>query len=58
MTTTPTKRAATGALIGLALGDALGYPTEFHSVPSILAKCGPWRGWSCRRPRSSPTTRR
>ncbi|WP_406150306.1 ADP-ribosylglycohydrolase family protein [Streptomyces sp. NBC_01012] len=39
-----TKQAATGALTGLALGDALGYPTEFDSVPAILAKCGPWRG--------------
>ncbi|MFH8563613.1 ADP-ribosylglycohydrolase family protein [Streptomyces sp. NPDC017988] len=38
------KRAATGALLGLALGDALGFPTEFNDVPSILAKCGPWRG--------------
>ncbi|MFC1229302.1 ADP-ribosylglycohydrolase family protein [Streptomyces sp. Sce081] len=38
-----TKRAATGALTGLALGDALGFPTEFNDVPSILAKCGPWR---------------
>ncbi|NBM18662.1 ADP-ribosylglycohydrolase family protein [Streptomyces sp. GC420] len=38
------KRAATGALTGLALGDALGFPTEFNDVPSILAKCGPWRG--------------
>ncbi|MGW0466221.1 ADP-ribosylglycohydrolase family protein [Streptomyces sp. NPDC003027] len=38
-----TKQAATGALIGLALGDALGFPTEFNDVPSILAKCGPWR---------------
>jgi ADP-ribosylglycohydrolase len=44
MTSTPVhKRAATGALIGLALGDALGYPTEFHDVPAILAKYGPWR---------------
>ncbi|MGW0878900.1 ADP-ribosylglycohydrolase family protein [Streptomyces sp. NPDC002671] len=44
MTTTPAhKRAATGSLIGLALGDALGFPTEFNDVPSILAKCGPWR---------------
>ncbi|MFF3289906.1 ADP-ribosylglycohydrolase family protein [Streptomyces sp. NPDC003023] len=42
--TTPiTKQAATGALTGLALGDALGFPTEFSDVPSILAKCGPWR---------------
>ncbi|GAA2508494.1 ADP-ribosylglycohydrolase family protein [Streptomyces longisporus] len=37
------KQAATGALTGLALGDALGFPTEFNDVPSILAKCGPWR---------------
>ncbi|MEU7303964.1 ADP-ribosylglycohydrolase family protein [Streptomyces sp. NPDC007206] len=37
------KQPATGALIGLALGDALGFPTEFNDVPSILAKCGPWR---------------
>lgn len=41
--TTITKQAATGSLIGLALGDALGFPTEFDDVPSILAKCGPWR---------------
>ncbi|MGW0562050.1 ADP-ribosylglycohydrolase family protein [Streptomyces sp. NPDC003016] len=38
-----TKQAATGALVGLALGDALGFPTEFDDVPSILAKYGPWR---------------
>ncbi|MCD9877480.1 ADP-ribosylglycohydrolase family protein [Streptomyces guryensis] len=37
------KQAATGALTGLALGDALGFPTEFNDVPSILAKFGPWR---------------
>ncbi|MFE5795510.1 ADP-ribosylglycohydrolase family protein [Streptomyces sp. NPDC056503] len=37
------KQAATGTLMGLALGDALGFPTEFNDVPSILAKCGPWR---------------
>ncbi|MFF4506128.1 ADP-ribosylglycohydrolase family protein [Streptomyces sp. NPDC001401] len=37
------KQAATGALTGLALGDALGFPTEFHDVPSILAMYGPWR---------------
>ncbi|MFF0012093.1 ADP-ribosylglycohydrolase family protein [Streptomyces sp. NPDC005374] len=43
MTTILTKRAATGTLVGLALGDALGFPTEFNSVPSILAKFGPWR---------------
>ncbi|MFJ4716913.1 ADP-ribosylglycohydrolase family protein [Streptomyces sp. NPDC088785] len=36
-------RAATGSLLGLALGDALGFPTEFNDVPAILAKCGPWR---------------
>ncbi|MGC0378219.1 ADP-ribosylglycohydrolase family protein [Streptomyces sp. SAI-229] len=42
-TTTVTKRAATGALTGLALGDALGFPTEFIGVPKILDWYGPWR---------------
>ncbi|MER7989100.1 ADP-ribosylglycohydrolase family protein [Streptomyces noursei] len=37
------RTAATGALVGLALGDALGFPTEFDDVPAILARCGPWR---------------
>lgn len=40
---TTVKSAATGAMTGLALGDALGFPTEFNDVPSILAKFGPWR---------------
>ncbi|MEU3227803.1 ADP-ribosylglycohydrolase family protein [Streptomyces sp. NPDC006976] len=50
MTTTRTRRAATGSLTGLALGDALGFPTEFNDVPSILAKCGPWREMELPRP--------
>ncbi|MFJ9041396.1 ADP-ribosylglycohydrolase family protein [Streptomyces sp. NPDC102406] len=41
--TSTIKRPATGSLLGLALGDALGFPTEFNDVPAILAKCGPWR---------------
>ncbi|WP_434588294.1 ADP-ribosylglycohydrolase family protein [Streptomyces sp. A5-4] len=45
-----TKQAATGSLIGLALGDALGFPTEFNDVPGILAKCGPWREMELPRP--------
>ncbi|MFF3419938.1 ADP-ribosylglycohydrolase family protein [Streptomyces sp. NPDC002698] len=48
--TTLTKRAATGSLIGLALGDALGFPTEFSTVPAILEKCGPWRQMALPRP--------
>ncbi|GAA2332426.1 ADP-ribosylglycohydrolase family protein [Streptomyces caniferus] len=43
MSTGAMGTVATGSLIGLALGDALGFPTEFNDVPSILAKCGPWR---------------
>uniref|UniRef100_UPI00084989EB ADP-ribosylglycohydrolase family protein n=1 Tax=Actinacidiphila rubida TaxID=310780 RepID=UPI00084989EB len=37
------KRAATGALLGLAFGDAMGFPTEFNSMAQIEAKTGPWR---------------
>ncbi|BBA98437.1 putative ADP-ribosylglycohydrolase [Actinacidiphila reveromycinica] len=36
-------RAATGALVGLAIGDAMGFPTEFNTMEQIGAKCGPWR---------------
>ncbi|MEV5045918.1 ADP-ribosylglycohydrolase family protein [Streptomyces griseoincarnatus] len=50
--TTPavTKRASTGALTGLALGDALGFPTEFKDVPSILATYGDWRSLELPKP--------
>ncbi|MER7836005.1 ADP-ribosylglycohydrolase family protein [Streptomyces sp. NPDC096040] len=44
------KRAASGSLTGLALGDALGFPTEFNDVPSILAKYGPWREMALPKP--------
>ncbi|WP_431946479.1 ADP-ribosylglycohydrolase family protein [Actinacidiphila sp. bgisy167] len=44
------RRAAAGAMAGLAIGDALGFPTEFNDVPSILAKCGPWREMELPRP--------
>lgn len=37
------KQAATGALLGLAIGDAMGFPTEFNDLAQIAAKCGPWR---------------
>ncbi|MEU6702614.1 ADP-ribosylglycohydrolase family protein [Streptomyces wuyuanensis] len=49
-TRTVTKQAATGTLVGLALGDALGFPTEFKDVPSILATFGPWREMELPRP--------
>ncbi|KND43715.1 MULTISPECIES: ADP-ribosylglycohydrolase family protein [Streptomyces] len=49
-TTLRTKRSATGSLLGLALGDALGHPTEFNDVPSILATCGPWRKMALPKP--------
>ncbi|MFI9269303.1 ADP-ribosylglycohydrolase family protein [Kitasatospora sp. NPDC052896] len=34
---------ATGALLGLAIGDAMGYPTEFDEVGDIAARCPEWR---------------
>jgi len=37
------RRAATGALLGLAIGDAMGFPTEFDDLERIAAKAGPWR---------------
>lgn len=37
------KRPATGALLGLAIGDAMGFPTEFNDMAQIAAKSGPWR---------------
>ncbi|SFD06976.1 ADP-ribosylglycohydrolase [Streptomyces aidingensis] len=36
------RTAATGSLFGLALGDALGWPTEFKDTEAIAA-LGPWR---------------
>ncbi|GHA78734.1 ADP-ribosylglycohydrolase family protein [Streptomyces termitum] len=41
--TSPTKKAATGTLMGLALGDALGRLTEFSDVSTITRWYGPWR---------------
>ncbi|MEU2181769.1 ADP-ribosylglycohydrolase family protein [Streptomyces thermolilacinus] len=38
-----TERAATGTLVGLALGDAMGLPTEFIDIPKITSWYGPWR---------------
>jgi ADP-ribosylglycohydrolase len=37
------KRAATGCLLGLAIGDAMGFPTEFSDIAQIASKAGPWR---------------
>lgn len=37
------KRAAAGTLLGLAIGDALGYPAEFLDMAQITARYGPWR---------------
>ncbi len=30
-------------MLGLAVGDAMGFPTEFSDIDGILATCGPWR---------------
>jgi len=37
------KRAAAGTLLGLAIGDAMGSPTEFSDITRIAAEYGPWR---------------
>jgi ADP-ribosylglycohydrolase len=37
------KGAATGTLLGLAIGDAMGFPTEFSDMTQIAATHGPWR---------------
>ncbi|MEE4546206.1 ADP-ribosylglycohydrolase family protein [Streptomyces sp. V4-01] len=37
-------------MTGLALGDALGFPTEFHTIAMIEANFGPWRGIELYRP--------
>jgi ADP-ribosylglycohydrolase len=47
---TAARRTATGSLVGLALGDALGFPTEFSDVPRIIEKCGPWERMELPRP--------
>ncbi|MFH8615234.1 ADP-ribosylglycohydrolase family protein [Streptomyces sp. NPDC017979] len=36
------RRAADGSLFGLAIGDAMGYPTEFLDMRQIAAEFGPW----------------
>jgi len=37
------RRSATGTLLGLAIGDALGHPTEFDEIEHIAAWCPDWR---------------
>ncbi|OIV38316.1 hypothetical protein BIV57_06545 [Mangrovactinospora gilvigrisea] len=36
-------RAAEGTLFGLAIGDALGYPTEFSDIAALDGRYGSWR---------------
>ncbi|MFC1434449.1 ADP-ribosylglycohydrolase family protein [Streptacidiphilus sp. N1-3] len=38
------RRAATGSLLGLAIGDAMGFPTEFNTIEQLTARAGTWRG--------------
>ncbi|WP_371481019.1 ADP-ribosylglycohydrolase family protein [Kitasatospora sp. NBC_00315] len=38
------RKTATGALLGLAIGDAIGRPTEFQPVERIAADWPDWRG--------------
>ncbi|WP_275410351.1 ADP-ribosylglycohydrolase family protein [Streptomyces sp. SID14478] len=35
-------KSTPGSLFGLAIGDAMGYPTEFLNMEQITAKFGPW----------------
>jgi ADP-ribosylglycohydrolase len=36
-----TESAVLGSIVGLAVGDALGYPAEFRKREQLLAKIGP-----------------
>ncbi|MDH6120491.1 ADP-ribosylglycohydrolase family protein [Kitasatospora sp. GAS204B] len=36
-------KRATGALLGLAIGDAMGYPTEFRTIAQLAATDPDWR---------------
>jgi ADP-ribosylglycohydrolase len=48
-------KRATGALLGLAIGDAMGFLTEFRDLAQIEERFGPWRTMPL--PISSGTTR-
>ncbi|MBD0422985.1 ADP-ribosylglycohydrolase family protein [Streptomyces sp. TRM S81-3] len=37
------KSGATAAIFGLAIGDALGYPTEFLDIAQLTSRYGSWR---------------
>ncbi|MEH0582284.1 MULTISPECIES: ADP-ribosylglycohydrolase family protein [Streptomyces] len=49
-TSTTVRKRATGSLLGLALGDALGFPTEFIGVQKIQEWYGPWRSLDLPKP--------